>query len=99
MDILISVAVLGGIGLVLGLIIGLCNKFLKVDEDDVINHVYELLPQLNCGMCGNPSCKKMAESIVERGQSVELCKACKGENKKNIEQILSDFEKESQVVE
>ena len=99
MDILISVAVLGGIGLVLGLIIGLCNKFLKVDEDDVINHVYELLPQLNCGMCGNPSCKKMAEAIVEKGQSVELCKACKGENKKNIEQILSDFEKESQVVE
>jgi Na+-translocating ferredoxin:NAD+ oxidoreductase RNF subunit RnfB len=41
----------------------------------------------------------MAEAIVEKGQSIELCKPCKGENKKNIEQILSDFEKESQVVE
>ena len=35
MDIIISIAVLGGLGLILGIIIGLCNRFLKVDEDDI----------------------------------------------------------------
>ena len=93
MDILIPVAVLGGIGLLLGVIIGLCDRFLKVDEDDVINNVYSLLPQINCGICGNPSCKKMAETIVENGKNIEDCKPCKVENRKNIEQILSDFYK------
>jgi electron transport complex protein RnfB len=99
MDIIISIAVLGGLGLILGIIIGLCNRFLKVDEDDIINHVYELLPQINCGMCGNPSCKKMAEAIVEKDFNVELCKPCKVENRKNIEQILADFEKETETGE
>lgn len=94
MYIVISIAVLGGLGLLLGLIIGLCNRFLKVDEEDIINQIYDLLPQINCGMCGNPSCKKMAKEIVEKGLEIEACKPCKNENKKAIIQILNDFEKE-----
>lgn len=96
MDTIISISVLGGLGLLLGLIIGLCNRFLKVDEDDIVNQVYELLPQINCGLCGNPGCKQMAEKIVEKGYNVEYCKPCKADNKKNIEEILIEFKKEKE---
>ncbi len=92
MEIVISISVLGGLGLLLGIVIGLCNKFFKVDENDIIDHIYELLPQINCGICGNPGCKKMAEDIARNGAKIDLCKPCKLENKQIIQQIIDDFE-------
>ncbi len=92
MEIIVSISVLGGLGLILGIVIGLCNKFFKVDEDDIINHIYELLPRINCGICGNQGCKKMAEEIAHNGAKIDLCKPCKHENKQIIQQIVADFE-------
>ena len=85
MEIFIPIAVLGVLGLVLGLIIGICNKFLQVKHNPYIDEVYKLLPQINCGLCGNPSCMAMAEEILENGVSVNNCRPCKSEKKDIIE--------------
>ena len=41
MEILIPISILGGLGLVLGLIIGICNKFLYVEKNPYIDEVYK----------------------------------------------------------
>ena len=82
--------VLGSIGLILGIIIEICGKFLTVKNNETIEEIYELLPKFNCGSCGNPSCMQMAEKIL-KGESIDNCRPCSAENaeliKKKIEQI------------
>lgn len=90
MDIVISISVLGGLGLILGIIIGLCNKFLSIENNQLIDEVYDLLPKINCGMCGNPSCIKMAEDIVLKRALVSACKPCKNENRLLIEKKIEE---------
>lgn len=96
MKIIVAVIVLGCLGLLLGLIIGLCNKFLQIDSNSYIDEVYELLPQINCGMCGNPSCMAMAEAILEKGTPISNCRPCKIEKREAIEKIVEKYEEELQ---
>lgn len=96
MKIIIAAIVLGCLGLLLGLIIGLCNKFLQIDGNSYIDEVYELLPQINCGMCGNPSCIVMAEAILEKGIPVSNCRPCKMEKREVIDRIVEKYKEELQ---
>lgn len=88
--------VLGCIGLILGIIIEICGKFLSVKNNEIIEEIYELLPQINCGACGNPSCMQMAENIL-KGESVDNCRPCNIENaqiiKKKVEQLKKKTKK------
>lgn len=93
MEIIVAIIVLGCLGLLLGLIIGLCNKFLQIDGNSYIDEIYELLPQINCGMCGNPSCMVMAEAILEKGTPVSNCRPCKIEKREAIERIVEQYKK------
>jgi len=61
---LLSVAILGGIGLVFGALIALANAKLRVWEDPRIDDVEKLLPGANCGACGFPGCRGFAEAVV-----------------------------------
>ena len=47
--VLVSVAILGGVGLTFGTLIALANSKLKVWEDPRIDMVTDLLPGSNCG--------------------------------------------------
>jgi len=62
--ILDSALVLGGLGLFFGLLIALANKKFYVWEDPRIDGVEQLLPNSNCGACGQPGCRAFAESLV-----------------------------------
>ncbi|MFZ5974651.1 MAG: [Fe-Fe] hydrogenase large subunit C-terminal domain-containing protein [Bacillota bacterium] len=42
-----------------------------IDKLERINQLCEILPGLDCGSCGSPNCKTLAEDIV-RGDAVEL---------------------------
>jgi len=52
---------------------------MKLDTDiskaikkmEIMENIYRSLPGLDCGSCGSPSCRTLAEDIV-RGQAVEL---------------------------
>lgn len=62
--ILLSVAILGGVGLVFGTLIALANSRLRVYEDPRIDAVTELLPGANCGACGFAGCRAFAEAVI-----------------------------------
>jgi Na+-translocating ferredoxin:NAD+ oxidoreductase RNF subunit RnfB len=62
--ILDSALILGGVGLFFGFLIALANKKFYVWEDPRIGEVEELLPNSNCGACGQPGCRAFAEAVV-----------------------------------
>lgn len=66
---LISVAILGGVGLVFGALIAAAHRKLKVWEDPRIDAAVELLPGTNCGACGFAGCRAFAEANI-RGEAV-----------------------------
>ena len=63
--ILDSALILGGLGLFFGFLIAMANKKFYVWEDPRISDVEELLPNSNCGACGQPGCRAFAEGVVQ----------------------------------
>lgn len=63
--VLLSVAILGGVGLTFGVLIAAANRRLYVWEDPRIDGVVDLLPGANCGACGYAGCRAFAEATVQ----------------------------------
>jgi Na+-translocating ferredoxin:NAD+ oxidoreductase RNF subunit RnfB len=72
---------------------------MKLDEDiavairkmEMMERIYKDLPGLDCGSCGSPSCRTLAEDIV-RGQAVEMdCIFKLREKVKYLAQQMIDF--------
>lgn len=82
---LIFFAVLGG---VLGFLLALFDKKMKVAEDPRIGEIAELLPGANCGGCGFAGCSGLAAAIVEGKASVNKCAAVSDENIAKIAAIM-----------
>ena len=59
-----SVEILGGVGLVFAILIALAYRKLRVWEDPRIDVVTSMLPGANCGACGSPGCRAFAELAV-----------------------------------
>ena len=62
--IIISVVLLGVLGIAIGLLLGVAGKFFSVEVDERVEQVRECLPGNNCGGCGFPGCDGLAEAIV-----------------------------------
>jgi H+/Na+-translocating ferredoxin:NAD+ oxidoreductase subunit B len=63
--IMLSIAILGGVGIVFAIFIALAYRKLRVWEDPRIDVVAGMLPNANCGACGLPGCRAFAEQAVE----------------------------------
>lgn len=61
---LISAASMGGIGFVLAVVLAVADRKLFVKEDPRVEEINELLPGTNCGGCGYPGCKLLAEKLL-----------------------------------
>jgi Na+-translocating ferredoxin:NAD+ oxidoreductase subunit B len=59
-----SVAILGGLGLLFGILIAVANRAFWVWEDPRIDQVTDLLPGSNCGACSQPGCRAFAEALI-----------------------------------
>jgi Na+-translocating ferredoxin:NAD+ oxidoreductase subunit B len=59
-----SVAILGGLGLLFGILIAVASRKLWVWEDPRVGAVTEMLPGTNCGACGQPGCRAFAEGLI-----------------------------------
>ena len=59
-----SVSILAGVGLVFAFLIALAYWRLRVIEDPRIDIVTGMLPGANCGACGFPGCRSFAEQAV-----------------------------------
>ena len=67
--ILIAVAVVAGVGIVIGILLGVAGEKFKVEVDEKEIAVRELLPGNNCGGCGYPGCDGV--SCWRRGSGSE----------------------------
>lgn len=56
MQIVIAIAILGGLGLVFGLVLAAASKIFYVESDPRLDQLNECLPGANCGGCGYAGC-------------------------------------------
>lgn len=63
----------GAVGLLIGVLLGVADRFLAVKEDERIIKIREALPGNNCGGCGYPGCDGLAAAIVKGNASVAGC--------------------------
>lgn len=63
-DVLISIAVLGGVATVFGVAISVVNARFRVWEDPRIDAVRDLLPGADCGACGRAGCRAFAQAVI-----------------------------------
>jgi electron transport complex protein RnfB len=85
------VLTLGLLGLFLGFGLAYAAERFKVEVDERVEAVIELLPGYNCGACGYPGCSGFGEAIVQ-GQVKKLsdCKPGKDEHYDPIIAYLAD---------
>ncbi len=60
-----AIITLAVMGLFLGLGLAYANDVFRVEIDERIEKVIEMLPGYNCGACGFPGCAGFGEAIVE----------------------------------
>jgi RnfABCDGE-type electron transport complex B subunit len=72
-EVVISLVIVTGLGLLFASIIALAYKKLRVYEDPRIDQVETMLPGANCGACGSPGCRAFAELVVGNEASPGKC--------------------------
>ncbi len=71
--IIIAVAVVAGVGLIIGILLGIAGEKFKVQVDEKEVIVRELLPGNNCGGCGYPGCDGLAAAIAKGEMPPSAC--------------------------
>ena len=74
MILLYSIAVLGIMGVVSGLILAYASKRFAVKVDPKVKEIEKILPGLNCGACGYAGCYAYAKAVAEGKADLNLCK-------------------------
>ncbi len=69
----IAAALIGAVGLILGLFLGVASEKFKVEVDPTEQLVRDALPGNNCGACGFPGCDGCAKAMVKGEAAVNQC--------------------------
>lgn len=83
------------LSVVLALVLSFSSVLLHVEEDPRLQDVVDMLPNQNCGLCGNPGCKAMAQSILDEGSRLSQCKPGTLEMREDIRDFLAEHPDES----
>lgn len=81
---------LAGVGAIFGVLIAVFSKVFFVKVDERVEKVTELLPGYNCGACGMPGCRGLAEKIVSGEKTAVDCKPIKALGIDQIRQYLAE---------
>ena len=73
MQIVIAVAILGGLGLIFGLVLAAASKVFYVETDPRLDQLNECLPGANCGGCGYAGCGAYAEAVLNGEAPIGAC--------------------------
>ena len=73
MEIIIAIAILGGLGLVFGLVLSAASKVFYVETDPRLDQLNEALPGANCGGCGYAGCGAYAEAVLKGEAEIGKC--------------------------
>lgn len=68
-----SMAVLGGLGLSVGVMLMAASKIFKVETNPLVEEVVEVLPGANCGACGYAGCADFADKVVNENAPIDGC--------------------------
>ena len=86
-----ALVALGLIGAVLGLLLGIADKYLQVKVDERLTKVNEMLPNFNCGACGYPGCSGFAGGVLNGEiKSLKQCKTMKPAAREKIKEYLEN---------
>ena len=72
-DILIALAVVGGVGLLAAILLAVFSHFFAVAQDEREKNIREALPGANCGACGCKGCDDYAASVAAGTVAPNLC--------------------------
>ena len=71
--VIIAAAVVGIVGILIGLLLGVASEKFKVEVDEKEIAVRDALPGNNCGGCGYPGCDGLAKAIAAGEAPVNKC--------------------------
>lgn len=71
--IILAIAIVGGVGLFVGVFLGIASMKFHVEVDEKEIAVLEALPGNNCGGCGFPGCSGLAAAIAKGEAPVNQC--------------------------
>ena len=86
----IVIILAGVISIVLAALLYFASVALHVDEDPRLQDIVDMLPNQNCGLCGNPGCKAMADSILKGESRLSQCKPGTQEMREDIRDYLNE---------
>lgn len=93
---LITVVVLGAVlSIVLALLLSVASQLLHVDEDPRLQDIVDMLPNQNCGLCGNPGCKAMGQALLDEDSKLTQCKPGDQAMREDIKEYLETHPDES----
>ena len=72
-DILIALAVVGGVGLIAAIFLALFSHFFGIAQDEREKKLRDSLPGINCGACGYKGCDDYAAAMAEGKAKPNLC--------------------------
>ena len=72
-EILIAIAILGGLGVVFGAVLAAASKVFYVETDPRLEQLNECLPGANCGGCGYAGCGGYAEAVLKGEAPIGKC--------------------------
>ena len=88
MEILIAIAILGGLGLVFGLVLAAASKVFYVESDPRLEQLTACLPGANCGGCGYAGCGAYAEAVLKGEAPIGKCASGGNEAAKAMAAIM-----------
>ena len=83
------------VSVLLAALLSVASVALHVEEDARLQDVVDLLPNQNCGLCGNPGCKAMAQAILDEDAKLSQCKPGDEEMRELIKEYLEDHPDEA----
>lgn len=88
-SILAAIAVVGGTGLCIGLLLGLAGRKFAVETDERVEQVRALLPGNNCGGCGFAGCDDLAKAMAAGKAVPDDCPVNSADINKELGKMLS----------
>ena len=97
--VIMAAAMVGIVGLIIGLLLGVASEAFKVEENEKEALVREALPGNNCGGCGFPGCDGLAAAIAKGEAPVDACPVGGGAVAAQIASIMGvEAEEKEKVV-
>ncbi len=70
---MIAMLIIAALLVTIGLANVLLQRYRRVDDDPLISHIENILPQTQCAQCGYPGCRPYAEALAAGKAATNLC--------------------------